>query len=73
MTREDLGLPPERFDPVVIEAGKALADESQPAGSRTALRKMLQAALDMWSEAVRLPAPKEPSGAKLVRRRRTVR
>lgn len=72
MTREDLDLPPEQFDPVVVEAGKILADDSHPAGSRAALRKMLHAALDLWREAAGMPEPKEPRGADLVRRR-TVR
>lgn len=73
MTREELGLPPEQFDPVVVEAGAILADDSQPASSRAALKHMLQAALGMWREATRMPEPKEPRGADLVRRRRPVR
>ncbi|WP_231953636.1 helix-turn-helix transcriptional regulator [Actinoplanes derwentensis] len=73
MSREDLGLSPEPFDPVVVKAGTILADENQPARARAALRKALQAALDMWRAAADLPEPKEPRGADLMPRRRNIR
>jgi transcriptional regulator with XRE-family HTH domain len=69
-TSEELDMAEDlRFDPLVIEVGRMLADESIPEQTRAALRHAIDAAVSLWFTAASMAAPVEPSGAELARRR----